>query len=206
MRFQLLQILPHVWHELHIRHSCKRFAKVWWENGFQNKIVQFVCCSFCVSVLNWFKIHLKAVVFLHAFEESVDCHLLSSFCDDSNLHISLFAMIQTCTYLYSSWKVHTWISLKSYQNANNVHIFESNSFLISCFSNIYTLFPGLLLNLGCATCSEAFYFSQKNINYFLRLNLDFCEFVWMRFHCANGQVVLRSCATEREHCSPLLLR
>ena len=33
--------------------------------------------------------HLKALVFLYAFEESVDCHLLSSFCDDSNLHISL---------------------------------------------------------------------------------------------------------------------
>ena len=29
-------------------------------------------------------------MFLYAFEESVDCHLLSSFCDDSNLHISLF--------------------------------------------------------------------------------------------------------------------
>jgi len=35
-------------------------------------------------------IHLKALVFLYAFEESVDCHLLSSFCDYSNLHISLF--------------------------------------------------------------------------------------------------------------------
>jgi len=34
--------------------------------------------------------NLKALVFLYAFEESVDCHLLSSFCDDSNLHISLF--------------------------------------------------------------------------------------------------------------------
>jgi len=34
------------------------------------------------------KRHLKALVFLYAFEESVDCHLLSSFCDDSNLHIS----------------------------------------------------------------------------------------------------------------------
>ena len=34
--------------------------------------------------------HLKALMFLYAFEESVDCHLLSSFCDDSNLHISLF--------------------------------------------------------------------------------------------------------------------
>ena len=33
---------------------------------------------------------MKALVFLYAFEESVDCHLLSSFCDDSNLHISLF--------------------------------------------------------------------------------------------------------------------
>ena len=38
-------------------------------------------------------IHLKELVFLHAFEESVDCHLLSSFCDDSNLHISLFKYV-----------------------------------------------------------------------------------------------------------------
>jgi len=29
-------------------------------------------------------------VFLYAFEESVNCNLLSSFCDDSNLRISLF--------------------------------------------------------------------------------------------------------------------
>jgi len=36
---------------------------------------------------------LKALVFLYAFEESVDCHLLSSFCDDSNLHISLFKYV-----------------------------------------------------------------------------------------------------------------
>jgi len=57
--------------------------------------------------------------------------------------------------------------LKSYENANNVNIFKLNSVLISCFSNIYTLFPGLLLNLGCATSSEAFY-SAKNVNDFLR--------------------------------------
>ena len=37
--------------------------------------------------------HLKALVFLYAFEESVDCHLLSSFCDDSNLHITLFKYV-----------------------------------------------------------------------------------------------------------------
>jgi len=37
--------------------------------------------------------HLKALVLLYAFEESVDCHLLSSFCDDSNLHISLFKYV-----------------------------------------------------------------------------------------------------------------
>ena len=36
------------------------------------------------------KPHLQALVFLYAFEDSDDCHLLSSFCDDSNLHISLF--------------------------------------------------------------------------------------------------------------------
>jgi len=28
--------------------------------------------------------YLKALVFLYAFEESVDCALVSSFCDDSN--------------------------------------------------------------------------------------------------------------------------
>jgi len=38
-------------------------------------------------------LHLKAVMFLYAFEESVDCHLVSSFCDDSNLHISLFKYV-----------------------------------------------------------------------------------------------------------------
>ena len=32
-------------------------------------------------------------MFLYALEESVDCHLLSSFCDDSNLHISLFKYV-----------------------------------------------------------------------------------------------------------------
>jgi len=36
---------------------------------------------------------LKALVFLYAFEESVDCLLLSCFCDDSNLHISLFKYV-----------------------------------------------------------------------------------------------------------------
>jgi len=34
-------------------------------------------------------------VFLYAFEESVDCHLLSSFCDDSNLHKSLFKYVHS---------------------------------------------------------------------------------------------------------------
>ena len=37
--------------------------------------------------------HLKALVFLYAFEQSVDCQLLSSFCDDSNLHMSLFKYV-----------------------------------------------------------------------------------------------------------------
>jgi len=51
--------------------------------------------SFCTvhwrTIQTW--LHLKALVFLYAFEESVDCHLLSSFCDDSNLHISLFKYV-----------------------------------------------------------------------------------------------------------------
>jgi len=36
---------------------------------------------------------MKALVFLYAFEESVDCHLLSSSCDDSNVDISLFKYV-----------------------------------------------------------------------------------------------------------------
>ena len=44
-----------------------------------------------VNIVEW--LHLKALVFLYAFEESVDCHLLSSFGDDSNLHISLFKYV-----------------------------------------------------------------------------------------------------------------
>ena len=32
-------------------------------------------------------------MFLYAFKESVDSHLLSSFCDDSNLYISLFKYV-----------------------------------------------------------------------------------------------------------------
>jgi len=32
---------------------------------------------------------LKALGFLQAFEESADWALLSSFCDDSNLHVSV---------------------------------------------------------------------------------------------------------------------
>jgi len=39
--------------------------------------------------------NLKALVFLYAIEESVDCHLFSSFCDDSNLHISLFKYVHS---------------------------------------------------------------------------------------------------------------
>jgi len=45
--------------------------------------------TLCVSP----KPHLKALVFLYAFEESVEYHLLSFFCDDSNLHISLFKYV-----------------------------------------------------------------------------------------------------------------
>jgi len=39
------------------------------------------------------EVHLRALVFLYPFEESVDCYLLSSFWDDSNLHICLFKYV-----------------------------------------------------------------------------------------------------------------
>jgi len=35
---------------------------------------------------------MKALVFLYPFEEPTDCTLLSSFCDDSNFHISIFRL------------------------------------------------------------------------------------------------------------------
>ena len=52
-----------------------------------------VPCATACADLHLLSLHLKALVFLYAFEESVDCHLLSSFCDDSNLHISLFKYV-----------------------------------------------------------------------------------------------------------------
>jgi len=42
------------------------------------------------GVPSWLRVWLQALGFLHAFEESVDCALLSSFCDDSNLNLSIF--------------------------------------------------------------------------------------------------------------------
>jgi len=45
------------------------------------------------NICNSLQFHLKALMFLYAFEESVDCHLFSSFCDDSNLHIALFKYV-----------------------------------------------------------------------------------------------------------------
>jgi len=42
-----------------------------------------------------FLTHLKALGFLHSFEESADCALLLSFCDRSNLHISLFKLLRS---------------------------------------------------------------------------------------------------------------
>ena len=42
---------------------------------------------------NLTKENLNALVFLYAFEESVDCAVLSSFCSDSNLHISTFKLV-----------------------------------------------------------------------------------------------------------------
>ena len=56
--------------------------------------VRFSFTKFLPSVMRTCHgLHSKALVFLYAFEESVDCHLLSSFCDDSNLHISLLKYV-----------------------------------------------------------------------------------------------------------------
>ena len=57
------------------------------------------------------------------------------------------------------------IRIKFDQNANK-YTFNSNSFLFSWFSSIFTLFPCLLPNLGCATSSNAFYFCQKMVMIF----------------------------------------
>jgi len=59
--------------------------------------------------------HLKALVFLCAFEESVDCHLLSSFCEDLNLHISLFK------YLLSTMRVSKE-SISKFLIRNRFHV------------------------------------------------------------------------------------
>ena len=74
--------------------------------------------------------HLKALVFLCAFEESVDCHLLSSFCDDSNLHISLFK------YVLSTMGVSKE-SISKFLIGNRFHV---KLRILSLYSNIYLYF------------------------------------------------------------------
>jgi len=96
--------------------STLRFLKKFGQGRPRAGVWRVHCppCSFkcgaterrCLSInsiigVSWFitiktdlkQIYLKALVFLYAFEESVDCHLLSYFCDDSNLHISLFKYV-----------------------------------------------------------------------------------------------------------------
>jgi len=52
----------------------------------ENKLLQRMVLT---PFWNQHSCHIKSQVFLYAFEESVDCALLSSFCDHSNLHISI---------------------------------------------------------------------------------------------------------------------
>ena len=70
-------------------------------------------------------LHLKALVFRYVFEESVDCHLLSSFCDDSNLHISLFK------YVFSTMGV----SKKSISKFLIGNRFHAKLYIFSPYSN-----------------------------------------------------------------------
>ena len=69
-------------------------------------------------------------MFLYAFEESVDCHLLSSFCDDSNLHISLFK------YVLSTMGVSKE-SISKFLIGNRFHV---KSCILSLYSNRIILF------------------------------------------------------------------
>jgi len=56
--------------------------------------------------------HFKALVFLYAFEESVDCHLLSCFCNGFKL-----ALMHCICLAYFS--VVAWNTLKDMQNYSN---------------------------------------------------------------------------------------
>jgi len=52
------------------------------------QVEENICTSQVILII--FNLQLKVRGFLYGFEESSDCALLSSFCDDSNLHISIF--------------------------------------------------------------------------------------------------------------------
>ena len=141
---------------------CKLFFKVIWIRGSHLDCINLKMskCAFSVDLLSERKLLPKQMQ-TKPLSSLLVCH--------KGLEILQHEYFKTwvgrvLNGLQTLWVIR--ISLKSYQNANNVHIFEPNSFLISCFSNIYTLFPGLLLNLGCATCSEAFYFCQKMLMIF----------------------------------------
>ena len=91
--------MRHLYHPTHktwrMRHRlailpCSYHQRWLWQD-LTREIGTSGCAAF--GILNRLRQHLKALVFLYAFEESVDCHLLSSFCDDSKLHISLFKYV-----------------------------------------------------------------------------------------------------------------
>jgi len=81
------------------------FYPLWWKGPRYrcfyvgtsiSRVEKHLCSSGLQRLCKYLWKYLKALVFLYAFEESVDYHLLSSFCDDSNLHISLFKYV-LCT-------------------------------------------------------------------------------------------------------------
>ena len=83
---------------LYLQH-CEQSMMMFWSKQYLQNLFGFQT-GFVVNVDTYkYKLSqravdtLKALMFLYAFEESVDCHLLSSFCDDSNLHISLFKYV-----------------------------------------------------------------------------------------------------------------
>jgi len=95
-----------IWNLLKSMWGC-----IWIKCNF-TRAIPFLCTIFFYKFMlwsnhkvngrvDWFKSVIKnqisdlnqALMFLYACNESVDCHLLSSFCDISNLHISPFKYV-----------------------------------------------------------------------------------------------------------------
>ena len=113
--------------------------------------------------------HLKALAFLYAFEETVDCHLLSSFCDDSNLHISLFKYVLSTMGVSKESISKFLIAIRFYLNKDwGCVILREIDFLLKICWSIPCLHPSWKVHTCFKLVADADFISELTWNLSIR--------------------------------------